>query len=678
MSTPTPVSAKARTHWLRIGYLAVAAGLVALAVVARLLRPDSDLAILALVVAILCALPLVGWAVRWTWCKLTYRVGVRLLISYLLIGLTPFALFAGLVLVLGYVLVGQYAGTRVGNEMERMSTAMAARAHSAVRELAEGRTEYARELLQAGGTDKERGMHEEWLLADGSGEWRSPGATGLPVPRWAGDSWRGQVVHGESAFLAGVGRRGSAVAAVLLPLDIANARAFTPGGWYEVRFVAEVKGATAATTGGRNARIAVGGEPGGPSTFRVDGRPVLQTQVEEGWLTARPAAGSRWQRARLLWVRSGKTPRALGSGEELKGFLLLTLIKLSPRGAIDDLFGPTDKIGSEAKVMLLVLAAVFGSIYLVAVGFAAVMILRVTRSTARLTRGARAVAQGDLDARIPVKRRDQLGDLAVSFNAMTESVGTMLAHVAEKERMAREMELAREIQESLLPPSELSSGPLSVWAHFRPAAEVGGDYFDLFPLAPGRLVVSIGDVAGHGLPTGLLMAMVKSAAAALIEEGYRGGELLSKLNHLLLGQSLKQRMVSFALAEVDAERREVKIASAGHQPGVLLAADGGVEEVLLSSLPLGHRWPDPAPERSLPFAPGSRLLLYSDGLVEAHDDGGSPFGYERLQGVLLQYRDVGGPEMLAALLGELGRHVGGHPLADDLTVVLVEHRPAPR
>ena len=121
MSTPTPVSARGRTRWLRIGYLAVAAGLVALAVVARLLRPDSDLATLALVVAILCALPLVGWAVRWTWRKLTYRVGVRLFISYLLIGLTPFTLFVGLALVLGYVLVGQYAGTRVGNEMQRLS-----------------------------------------------------------------------------------------------------------------------------------------------------------------------------------------------------------------------------------------------------------------------------------------------------------------------------------------------------------------------------------------------------------------------------------------------------------------------------------------------------------------------------------------------------------------------------
>jgi serine phosphatase RsbU (regulator of sigma subunit) len=679
MTTPAPLNGASRSRWLRTGYLAVAAGLVALAVLVRRLRPDSGLAVLVLVLAILCALPLVAWAVRWTWRKLTYRVGVRLLISYLLIGVTPFALSGCLALVLGYVLVGQYTGARVGNEMDQLRRAMAVRTATAVHELVLGRGEHAREMLQRGSDESEKRMHEEWLLADGAGEWRSPGAAGFPVPRWVGEGgWQGEVVYGAAAYLAAVERRGTRLATVLLPLDLTNARAFVPGAWYEVRFVTDVKSATTQATKSRNVTLGVAGKRDEPSTVRIDGRPVPETQVEAHWLSARPLEGSRWQRARLLWLWFGKTPRSLESGEELKNAVLLTLIKLSPRGAIEDLFGPSEKTGGEAKVMLLVLAAVFGSIYLLAVGFAAAMILRVTRSTARLTRGARAVARGDFDHRIPVKRRDQLGDLAVSFNTMAESVRTMLAHVAEKERMAREMELAREIQESLLPPSELSSGPLSVWAHFRPAAEVGGDYFDLFALAPGRLVVSIGDVAGHGLPTGLLMAMVKAGAAALIEEGYRGGELLARLNHLLLGQSLKQRMVSFALAEVDTERQEVKIASAGHQPGVLLAADGGVDEILLSSLPLGHRWPDPAPERKLPFAPGSRLLLYSDGLVEAHDAAGNPFGYERLQEVLLRYREDGGPQVLAALLAELDHHVGGHPLGDDLTVVLVEHRPTAR
>jgi serine phosphatase RsbU (regulator of sigma subunit) len=669
-------SARTR-HPVRTGFLVVLGALIVAAVAVGLGAPASEAAQVLRVLAVLAAVPLVVWAVRWLWRKLTYRVGVRLFLSYLLIGLTPFALFAGLALILGYVLVGQYTAARVGDEMEHLSGEMAARASSAARELAQGRSERARELLQGPSVGREQALHEEWVLAEGTREWRSSGAAGLPVPNWVGESgWQGGVIHGTAAFLAAVERRGSAVAVLLLPLDLANAAAFAPGRWYEVRFVTDVKGAATETAGGRNVTIGAPSARSASEAFRINGRPVPETQVEVGWLAAEPSEGSRWQRARLIWARTGNSQRALESGEELKNTLVLVLIKLSPRGAIEDLLGPADKVGKEAKTMLLVLGAVFGSIYLVAVGFAAVMILAITRAAARLTRGERAVARGDLETRIPVKRRDQLGDLAVSFNAMTESIRTMLVQVAEKERMAREMELAREIQESLLPPSELSSGPLSVWAHFRPAAEVGGDYFDLFPLAPGRLAVSIGDVAGHGLPTGLLMAMVKSAVATLVEEGHRGGELLARLNRLLLAQNLKQRMVSFALAELDADRCEVRIASAGHQPGVLLAAEGGVEEVLLSSLPLGHRWPDPAPERTVSFGPGSRLLLYSDGLVEAHDAGGSPFGYERLQEVLLLHRAASGPQLLAALLAELDRHTAGHPLGDDLTIVLVEHRPA--
>jgi serine phosphatase RsbU (regulator of sigma subunit) len=665
-------------HRLRRVY-AVSLGILAVAAVAmRLAAPDSDAAILALVLALLGAFPVVAWGARWVWRKLTYRVGVRLFISYLLIGLTPFALFACLVLVAGYVLVGQYAASRVASETEQVATAMAARAAAAVREVALGRVKNAREMVENGGSEPENGLHEEWLLADESHESRSPGAAALPVPRWVGESgWRGPVVEGGAAYLAAVERHGDALAAVLLPLDLENARAFAPGTWYEVRFVTSLR-TTLEGKGEHEATMTVGGKAGEPSAVRVDGQPVPETEMESGWLSARPQNGNWWQRARLNWVWLGATPRVLETGKEATRTLVVTLIKLSPKGAVAELFGPSDRLTGEVKTMFTVMAAVFGTVYLIAVGFAAVMILRVTRATARLSRGARALAGGKLDHRIPVTRHDQLGDLAGSFNTMAESVRTMLAQVAESERMTREVELAREIQASLLPPREFSSGPLSVWTHFRPAAEVGGDYFDLFPLEPGRLMVSIGDVAGHGLSTGLLMAMVKSAVAALVEEGYRGGELLARLNHLLLAQTLKQRMVSFALAEVDTGRKEVAIASAGHQPGVLLAADGGVEEILLSSLPLGHRWPDPPPERTLPFEAGGHLLLYSDGLVEARNGSGAPFGYERLQDALIASRDASGLELLTALLSELDRHLAGQPLGDDLTVVLVEHRPKSR
>ena len=241
-------------HPVRSGYVAVLGALVMAALVVSLAAPGSEAAQVLVVFAVVAAVPLAFSAMRSLWRMLTYRVGVRLFISYLLIGLTPFALFGGLALIVGYVLVGQYAATRVGNEMERLEAALATRAGLAAGELAGGRAAHARELLQGAESGHEQGLREEWLLADGASEWRSPGATGLPVPRWTEGSWRGQVVHGGSAFLAGVERRGSAVAAVLVPMDIANADAFARGRWYEVRFVTQVK--------------AAGGEPRAAETRR--------------------------------------------------------------------------------------------------------------------------------------------------------------------------------------------------------------------------------------------------------------------------------------------------------------------------------------------------------------------------------------------------------------------------
>jgi phosphoserine phosphatase RsbU/P len=167
--------------------------------------------------------------------------------------------------------------------------------------------------------------------------------------------------------------------------------------------------------------------------------------------------------------------------------------------------------------------------------------------------------------------------------------------------------------------------------------------------------------------------MVKSAVAALAGEGRRGRDLLERLNRLLLAQPLQRRMVSLALAEIDSAAARLEITSAGHPPGVLLASDGTTEEILLASLPLGHRWPDPPPSRTLAFAPGSRLLLYSDGLVEGRNSAGEPFGYEALHALLATHRGAPPRELLAALLDAFDRHTAGEPLADDLTVVLVEH-----
>ncbi len=651
--------------------LVAAAALGLAAALARMAAPRSGLAPLLLTLGVLAALPPAALALRWAWRKLTYRVGVRLFVSYALIGLTPFAICGAATFIAAYVAVGQYAATRVRAEMGRLDDRLAVRADAAVAELSAGRPERARGLL---GAAEPSGLCVEWVLSDGEREWRSDGAAAVAAPRWVGEGgWQGDVVAGEAAFRAAVARRGAAVAAVLVPLDLANARAFPAASWYEVRFLTDLR--TSARDGGTGTvTVAERGAADAEPEFRINGRPAPASEVEPGWLSADHVGATRWARLRTLWMWVAASPRDVETGEPRERAIVLTAIKLSPRGALDDMFGPGERLGGDMKGVATVLGGFLAAVYVIACGFAVVMVLSVARSTARLTRGARAVTGGDLDHRIPVKRRDQLGDLAVSFNAMTDSVRAMLAQVAERERLAREMELAREIQESLLPPTEMTAGPLSVWAHFRPATEVGGDYFDLFPLPSGRLLVAVGDVAGHGLHTGILMAMVKSAVATLVQEGHAGRPLLERLNRLLLAQPIRHRMVSLALAEVDVARGTVEITSAGHPPGMLLALGGDVEELLVASLPLGHRWPEPPATRTRPFSPGSRLLLYSDGLVEARAADGRAFGYEALRAVLAAEREAPAATLIAKLLEALDRHLDGEAMADDLTLLLVERR----
>jgi sigma-B regulation protein RsbU (phosphoserine phosphatase) len=270
-----------------------------------------------------------------------------------------------------------------------------------------------------------------------------------------------------------------------------------------------------------------------------------------------------------------------------------------------------------------------------------------------------------------VKRHDQLGDLARTFNHMTDSVQSMLADVAEKERLARELELAREIQESLLPASHFEVGPISVRATFQPATEVGGDYFDIFPISDDRLVVAIGDVAGHGLSTGLLMASLKSSVAALVHEGYGGTDLIAKVNHLLMEHGQARTMVTLTVVEVDLGKGRLELANAGHCPALLILPEGMPEELLVSSVPMGSRLCRPA-SLERPFPSGSRLILYSDGLVEAVSPDGEPFGYQSLEDVVEAATDLSGSGLTTTILESLAEHASGTPAADDLTILILE------
>jgi len=668
--------------------LVVAGLLVALLAVEALLgalAPESwphDLASFLLVVAVLYAAFL---SLRWLWRKATYRVGARLFWSYLLIGLVPFALVALLGFAALYALVGQYASVRFGDTLARCDAALGRLGEAAARTLSERDADAAAALLEvARGDPPEPLPRLEWVVFDGARERASAGADGLRAPRWTPEgTWTGALRAGPRTFEVVVHRRGGRVAACMLPLDLETARRFSESHWFEVRLTdGRVTAGAEGGEGGafsisiddEQGRVQAAGTPAPSSGITVGGEKVSDSEVEATWRGRAEPGGGTLGKPWIVWFRLGAPLRTWDDGAEIKERRAVSLLRTSVLAAWRDFTSSKYEAGGGFLVALKVMGAFCAALYAIAVAIAAVQILTITRSTARLTRGAREVARGNLDHRIPVKRRDQLGDLAVSFNAMSESVKAMLVQVTEKERLARELELAREIQEGLLPPASTRHGDLSVFAHFRPAAEVGGDYFDVMPVAPGRLVVAVGDVAGHGVSTGLLMAMVKSAVATLVREGRAGVDLLERVNSLLLDNPRRHRTATLLLVDIDTRSPAgtVRLASAGHPPAFLVGGDGAVVEALQSALPLGHPWPEPPDETGFPFPAGSRLVLYSDGLVEAEDARGEAFGYHGLADTLRAHAGLAAGELLGAVLRDLDRHAGARPLADDLTIVVIE------
>lgn len=641
--------------WIVLGALAAALAAAAGA------RGEGAVVPLAVWLVVTAALVL-----RAAWRRLTYRVGTRLFLSYLLLGLTPFLICAVLAGGALYMAMGQYTSVRLGFEIRELRDELDEGSERVLEALALGGRERARaELARIAAEPGGLAARAVWQARLGGLEVALPEGADLPLPGWLPPSGHadGIVVHDDRAFamVASADAAGDVVVG-LLPLDRDTADALSRGLWFDVGFL---------VTGGADSlalTTATGGEEGG-SRIVVGDTELPASSVWGAW---RHEGSGLLDRPWVIWFRVAENVRDLATGEGAGEVRVVSLLRTAPRLVWEDFVLQRYELGREIQAVLAALGAFFLLVYGVAFVVAGSMIASIARSTARLTRGAREVSAGRLDWRIPVRRHDQLGDLAASFNSMTASVERMLAEVAEKERLARELELAREIQESLLPTSPVRVGPVEVNGVLLPAAEVGGDTFDVLPVGEHRLVVAVGDVAGHGLSTGLLMAGLKSAVAALVREGRSGADLVDRVNVVLREQGRRRLMATLAVAELDLERGEVRITNAGHPPPFLIPPHGEVVELEAPALPLGFALSRPASTRA-PMLPGSRLVMYSDGLVEAADEAGEMLGYEAVAAVLAEIgSQAPATELIQALLQRVRRHTGDRPLADDLTIVVVD------
>ena len=237
-----------------------------------------------------------------------------------------------------------------------------------------------------------------------------------------------------------------------------------------------------------------------------------------------------------------------------------------------------------------------------------------------------------------------------------------------------EVEVARQLQEELLP-KHLPELPGYRVAHsYRTANEIGGDYYDFLPLDDGRVVIAIGDASGHGISAGLLMAIANSSLKMAIEIDPSPPAVLELLNRALCRTGSKRQFMSLFYGILDPATGELEHANAGHPYPLRRRQSGEVEELGSGSLPLGIRRGVTYPSARTTLERGDFLVLYSDGLPEAI---GGPneesFGFERLKSLLAHPHSP--QQVHLRILEAIDEHLKHRPLADDLTLVVVDRAP---
>jgi sigma-B regulation protein RsbU (phosphoserine phosphatase) len=293
---------------------------------------------------------------------------------------------------------------------------------------------------------------------------------------------------------------------------------------------------------------------------------------------------------------------------------------------------------------------------------------RMTRDLSELSAGAARLSGGDLETEVPVRSRDEIGQLAGTFNRMTSDLRRNQQRLVAQERLSKELELSRQIQEELLPRIVGSFPFAEVKGVSIPAREVGGDFFNYFSVPGGDVAIVMGDVSGKGMPAALLMANLQATLKARMPHERNLAELAQHLDIEIDGSTPSESYVTLFVAILDHERLTLRYVNAGHNVQYAVR-DGGLERLEAVGRPLGLLPGGRYTERSLELSPGDFLFLFTDGLTEAENARGEEFGTNRLEKLLLEAGADQPDHLLQRVEEAASRHRGETDVADDATML---------
>ena len=570
-----------------------------------------------------------------------HRLALRLAFSYFLIGIVPIPLLAALAIATGFLLSHLYIATRLRGEVDTMA------------ELARA-SEAGVPTVRLGRDGRVASSDVPWLAAGDGAPW----AAALTDPH--------PLIGGDEVFIAIKSDRPAGAVIRLIPIQDRK------GPWLH----------RLADRTGYSVAVELGSSESSPTGYQIRVRREAGRKIERGGLesllvppaNAPPSDGSLWRRQMLAGVYLDRAVAIVGKTSE-KSPVVAFVGRTSPAVLLNQLNAQgVPEVQRAVRIVLGLLTAALLCVYLIALAIAFGLVASIVRNVNRLTRAARAIARGDFSVRVATRSKDQIGELAHSFDGMAESIERLLKETARKEKLEADLAVARAIQDSFLPEAGVSWKGFQAAAHFEPIADLGGDYYDILPMPDGRTAVVVGDVSGHGLPTALVAAAARAIIATLLEAGVMPPDAFARLARRRQRSRADERRLytTIAIFAYDAATRAGTLTNAGH-PAPYRVSGGKVERLELPALPIGLL---PGreiayPSKTVSFAPGDRLVFFTDGVVEASNAAEEPWGYERLEALLA--RDGGRPteDLKQEILQAVAAHVGATPLEDDRTLLIL-------
>jgi serine phosphatase RsbU (regulator of sigma subunit)/anti-sigma regulatory factor (Ser/Thr protein kinase)/transposase len=299
----------------------------------------------------------------------------------------------------------------------------------------------------------------------------------------------------------------------------------------------------------------------------------------------------------------------------------------------------------------------------------------------KLAGWVRSMGEGTLEDSFIIDSDEDLGEIAEAFNDMARKFRLAQSELVEKERLQQEIEVAREIQQMLLPRSFPKVEGYEIGSFYRAAKEVGGDYFDFVWVEPDTLGIAIADVSGKGVPGSLVMTMIRTALRLEARGNKSASDVLVKVNKFVSDDIKKGMFITMFYIVLDSKNRIVNFASAGHNPIILYRSTTKKSYYLNpEGFPVGISIDDADLfERSIrtdsmKLMKGDLVVAYTDGVTEAMNPEREQFGEERFLDAIRRYGEKTADEFVKCVQDEIDTFTKGHPQNDDITLLVIQEK----